>query len=90
MLRLPTGRWFDTGRRARNCALPKDKEHRCWNVWGELPFLTINLNGNSCRPFNSGGSILSTNPNWHGFLRCGNWIEDGWPPEADLFVKIKR
>lgn len=77
ILQLPTGDWHDTGSRSKNCRKPLDTEHRCWNVWGELPFITMNCDGNSCH-VGGAGSVLTRD--WHGVLTRGEWHADDWRP----------
>jgi len=78
MLKLPTGGWFDTGQRSTNCKKPFDTEHRCWNVWGEAPFFTMNCSGNSCHVGGAGSVLVGRL--FHGVLTRGNWHEDDWRP----------
>ena len=80
-IRLPNGRWLDMTRRTPNCIAPWDKEHRCELIWGEAPFFTMNKSGGlTCgmpgKPDEVGlGSIVCTDPYWHGFLRNGNFYQ---------------
>lgn len=81
-VQLPTGNWWDIDSRGANCSAPWDKNHRCWVKQGDLPFITINKDGYTCDA--GGGSVLTRNPNWHGFLRNGNFYEESFPPGAGI------
>lgn len=83
----PNGRRWDVDHRAYNCGAPKDNEHRCWLRWGDAPFFTINKSGGLTCDAGAGSILFSYPTRWHGFLRNGNWYEDGWPPEADKLLK---
>jgi hypothetical protein len=78
---LPNGTAWDVDSRAVNCSAKWDKNHRCWVRFGEAPFWTIKKEGYTCDA--GGGSVLVRHPTlWHGFLRNGNFYEEGIPPEA--------
>lgn len=80
-VKLPNGSWWDIDSRAANCSAPWDKFHRCWVRYGSAPFFTVKKENYTCDA--GGGSVLMRSPTfWHGFLRNGNFIEDGIPPGA--------
>jgi hypothetical protein len=70
---LPDGGSWDIDSRASNCTLKDDGEHRCWIKHGNLPFLTVDKAGTTCRA--GAGSIISNGEkHWHGFLRNGELV----------------
>lgn len=54
-------------RRASNCTLPNDNDHKCWVRHGTPPNITVDKDGRTCSA--GAGSIVA--PDWHGFLRNG-------------------
>jgi hypothetical protein len=66
----PDGHEWDVDGRASNCNRQEDQEHRCWVRTGEPPNVTAGKGGNTCSA--GAGSIAA--PNWHGFLRAGEFV----------------
>lgn len=69
-IKTPGGIWYPD-KRAKNCTLPDDREHRCWVIHGEPPNLTINKLGHTCEAGN--GSVLLGS--WHGSVSDGYLVE---------------
>lgn len=67
---VPGGHDWNMDGRASNCGSPEDQEHRCWVREGEPPMVTVGKGGNTCK---AGAGSIAT-PNWHGFLRGGNFV----------------
>jgi hypothetical protein len=70
LVRVPNGggtRDWDIDSRCANCALPNDRQHRCWVRHGAPPLITVDKAGITCAA--GAGSIAM--PNWHGFLTNG-------------------
>lgn len=67
IVRLPDGRDWHIDSRASNCTMPEDTEHRCWVRHGEVPKITVDKDGNTCKA--GKGSIKTAS--WHGFLIDG-------------------
>jgi hypothetical protein len=65
-----SGHPWNVSRRASNCTLPDDREHRCWVISGGIEDGTIHVNkaGRTCTA--GAGSIQTYN--WHGFLHRGD------------------
>ena len=69
----PDHDWLVDGR-CSNCTLPNDWEHKCWCRHGQVPNITVNKVGKTCRA--GAGSIGVWNADhtayvWHGFLENG-------------------
>lgn len=71
LVRCPNGpgehRDWDIDSRAKNCALPNDKVHRCWIRHGIPPNITVDKAGVTC----SAGAGSIAMPKWHGYLKNG-------------------
>lgn len=69
MVKLPNGHDWCPDRRASNCTMPNDDNHRCWRRHGDPRTgpVTVDKNGPTCAA--GAGSILSGD--YHGFLRNG-------------------
>lgn len=65
----PGGTHWNIDSRANNCTMPNDKLHRCWVREGIPPNITAGKSGNTC---NAGAGSIAT-PNYHGFLRNGEF-----------------
>lgn len=69
-VKCPDGHeWLIDGR-ASNCALPDDREHRCWLREGEPPKITVGKAGVG-RTCGAGGGSIQTPGSYHGFLTNG-------------------
>lgn len=66
----PGGFQWNIDSRASNCGLPNDRLHRCWVRHGEVPNITVDKKGLTCKA--GAGSIKTSN--WHGFLRNGQFV----------------
>jgi len=66
----PDGHWWNIDSRCSNCTLPDDKAHHCWVRHGEPPNITVDKNGLTCSA--GGGSILTSDGGYHGFLQNGS------------------
>lgn len=67
----PGGIW-DIDSRCNNCDMPSDRLHRCWVRHGELPLISVNKNGLTCKA--GAGSIWhNKGTGWHGFLTNGQF-----------------
>jgi hypothetical protein len=69
------GLWTIDGH-ASNCTEPNDRgpfkyHHRCWCRHGTPPNVTVDKIGNTCKA--GGGSIISPNGKYHGFLKNGEF-----------------
>lgn len=71
MVVMPDGGIWDTDSRGSNCTKPDDRTHRCWVKHGEVPNITIDKNGLTCKA--GGGSVKMIS--WHGFLRDGKLVQ---------------
>lgn len=69
---LPNGHRWNIDGRARNCALPHDRLHRCWVRHGtpESGALHVDKAGLTCEA--GAGSIDAAG--WHGHLSHGYWV----------------
>lgn len=66
-IRLPDGAIWDIDSRCNNCTLPDDRTHRCWVRHGEVPNITVDKEGHTCK---AGAGSVQTN-GYHGKLIGG-------------------
>ena|ERR1700747_2323399 len=66
----PGGHQWHIDGRCSNCTKPHEP-HQCWVRHGEPPNITVDKNGNTCA---AGAGSIQT-PNWHGYLRNGEFVE---------------
>lgn len=72
-VRTPGGDWVIDSR-CSNCTLPDDDVHKCWPRRGEAPNITVDKSfGPTCSA--GGGSIITGNGAYHGFLRDGYLVK---------------
>jgi hypothetical protein len=82
---LPNGHWWNIDGRARNCALPNDRLHRCWIRHGRPEDGDVDKAGLTCAA--GAGSI--DYGGWHGHLTHGHWVGSDWVASAVEGVTAK-